>query len=294
LSFIKLINCGRRVEINNIHGFLLGRIVQFLSNLHATHQTIYLSRHGQSEYNFQGKIGGDSGLSLMGEKYAMRLGEYADKELSKDTETGEPRPCRLWTSSLQRTILTARHITHPKIKLENGREWTQFSQRVLRNLDEIYAGVCDGMTYDEIEANYPEEFALRRENKLGYRYPRGESYLDVISRLDPLIQELESYQEPVLIVGHQGVLRLIYAYFMGMDRADACTASIPLNTVIKLTPLTHTCEEEREVLYQPSTHDLGAVVEEGDGAGGGVSPTAAARAASFDNPFAMNTEPPSY
>ena len=295
LSFIKLINCGRRVEINNIHGFLLGRIVQFLSNLHATHQTIYLSRHGQSEYNFQGKIGGDSGLSLMGEKYAMRLGEYADKELSKDTETGEPRPCRLWTSSLQRTILTARHITHPKIKLENGREWTQFSQRVLRNLDEIYAGVCDGMTYDEIEANYPEEFALRRENKLGYRYPRGESYLDVISRLDPLIQELESYQEPVLIVGHQGVLRLIYAYFMGMDRADACTASIPLNTVIKLTPLTHTCEEDREVLYRPSKHDLGAVVEEGDGAGGGVSPTAAeARAASFDNPFAMNTEPPSY
>ena len=295
LSFIKLINCGRRVEINNIHGFLLGRIVQFLSNLHATHQTIYLSRHGQSEYNFQGKIGGDSGLSLMGEKYAMRLGEYADKELSKDAETGEPRPCRLWTSSLQRTILTARHITHPKIKLENGREWTQFSQRVLRNLDEIYAGVCDGMTYDEIEANYPEEFALRRENKLGYRYPRGESYLDVISRLDPLIQELESYQEPVLIVGHQGVLRLIYAYFMGMDRADACTASIPLNTVIKLTPLTHTCEEDREVLYRTSKHDLGAVVEEGDGAGGGVSPTAAeARAASFDNPFAMNTEPPSY
>ena len=297
LSFIKLINCGRRVEINNIHGFLLGRIVQFLSNLHATHQTIYLSRHGQSEYNFLGKIGGDSGLSLMGEKYAARLGEYCDRELSRDAETKEPRPCRLWTSSLQRTILTARHIKHPKIKLDShGREWTQFSQRVLRNLDEIYAGVCDGMTYEEIEANYPEEFALRRENKLGYRYPRGESYLDVISRLDPLIQELESYQEPVLIVGHQGVLRLIYAYFMGMDRADACTASIPLNTVIKLTPKTHTCEEEREVLYQPSKMDLGAVVEEGDGAGGGVSPTAAAqmRAASFDNPFAMNTEPPSY
>ena len=113
------------------------------------------------------------------------------------------------------------------------------------------------MTYEEIEANYPEEFALRRENKLGYRYPRGESYLDVISRLDPLIRELESYQEPVLIVGHQGVLRLIYAYFMGMDRADACTASIPLNTVIKLTPLTHTCEEERDVLYEPSKDDLG-------------------------------------
>ena len=96
------------------------------------------------------------------------------------------------------------------------------SPRVLRNLDEIYAGVCDGMTYDEIEANYPEEFALAKLKQAGIPYPRGESYLDVISRLDPLIQELESYQEPVLIVGHQGVLRLIYAYFTGMDRTEAC------------------------------------------------------------------------
>lgn len=48
----------------------------------------------------------------------------------------------------------------------------------MRNLDEIYAGVCDGMTYAEIEATFPEEFARRREDKLGYRYPRGESYLD--------------------------------------------------------------------------------------------------------------------
>ena len=255
LSFIKLINCGKKVEINNIHGFLCGRIVQFLTNMHATHQTIYLTRHGQSEYNYQGKIGGDSGLSMMGEKYALALAKYCVDHLTKDPHTGEPVPCRLWTSSLQRTILTARHIPHPKVKpvahtsgfsthsTREHKDWIQMSPRVLRNLDEIYAGVCDGMTYDEIEANYPEEFALRNENKLGYRYPRGESYLDVISRLDPLIQELESYQEPVLIVGHQGVLRLIYAYFTGMDRTEACNASIPLNTVIKVSLFSFSYEQ---------------------------------------------------
>ena len=87
------------------------------------------------------------------------------------------------------------------------------------------------MTYEEIKERFPKETKLRKADKLSYRYPRGESYLDVISRLDPLVQELESYQEPVLIVGHQGVLRLIYAYFTGMDRTEACNASIPLNTV---------------------------------------------------------------
>lgn len=34
-------------------------------------------------------------------------------------------------------------------------------------------GTCDGMTYEEIEQKYPEEFALRQVDKLAYRYPRG-------------------------------------------------------------------------------------------------------------------------
>jgi len=252
LSFIKLIDCGKRVEINRIHGYLLGRIVQFLSNLHAHTTSIYLSRHGQSEYNASGKIGGDSCLTAMGEAYAKRLGDYANEVIGRDPETGKPQPVRLWTSALQRTQLTARHIPHPKILTSDGKIWTQMAPRVLRNLDEIYAGVCDGMTYEEIKEAYPEEYLLRQENKLGYRYPRGESYLDVISRLDPLIQELESYREPVVIVGHQGVLRLIYAYFVGLDRTSASQGVIPLNTVIKLTPRTHDCIEERICLYNPA------------------------------------------
>jgi broad specificity phosphatase PhoE len=252
LSFIKLIDCGKRVEINRIHGYLLGRIVQFLSNLHAHTTSIYLSRHGQSEYNASGKIGGDSCLTAMGEAYAKRLGDYANDVIGRNPETDKAQPVRLWTSALQRTQLTARHIPHPKILTSDGKIWTQMAPRVLRNLDEIYAGVCDGMTYEEIKEAYPEEYLLRQENKLGYRYPRGESYLDVISRLDPLIQELESYREPVVIVGHQGVLRLIYAYFVGLDRTSASQGVIPLNTVIKLTPRTHDCIEERICLYNPA------------------------------------------
>lgn len=247
LAWIKLINCGRRVEINNIHGYLLGRIVQFLANMHNTVHSIYLSRHGQSEYNRVGKIGGDSPLSVAGEAYAHKLAAFVQENVCKD-ERGELVKTRLWTSSLQRTIQTARYIPHPKLVHPDGSEWVQMAPRVMRNLDEIYAGVCDGMTYSEIECSYPEEYAMRKEDKLGYRYPRGESYLDVISRLDPLIHELESYSEPVLIVGHQAVLRLIYAYFTGKPREACPRLSIPLNTIIKLTPRTHDCEEQRITL----------------------------------------------
>jgi broad specificity phosphatase PhoE len=38
----------------------------------------------------------------------------------------------------------------------------------------IFQGVCDGMTYEEIQEKYPEDFARRDQNKFHYRYKRGE------------------------------------------------------------------------------------------------------------------------
>jgi broad specificity phosphatase PhoE len=40
------------------------------------------------------------------------------------------------------------------------------------------------MTYETIERQMPAEFAARAADKLRYRYPRGESYIDVIQRLE--------------------------------------------------------------------------------------------------------------
>ena len=69
------------------------------------------------------------------------------------------------------------------------------------------------MTYEEIRDKYPEEFAARDENKFHYRYPRGESYEDLVARLEPVIMELER-QENVIVVAHQAVLRCLLAYFL--------------------------------------------------------------------------------
>merc|ERR1712156_1149022 len=39
-------------------------------------RTIYLSRHGESEYNLEDRIGGDSNLTPRGQQYAKSLGLY--------------------------------------------------------------------------------------------------------------------------------------------------------------------------------------------------------------------------
>jgi 6-phosphofructo-2-kinase/fructose-2,6-biphosphatase 2 len=101
---------------------------------------------------------------------------------------------------LQRTIATARFL--PK----------DYQQLEWKALDELDSGVCDGMTYKEIAEKYPEDFKARDDDKYNYRYRGGESYRDVVIRLEPIIMELER-SENILIVTHQAVLRCIYAYF---------------------------------------------------------------------------------
>ena len=251
-NFIKIVDGGREVSLNNIRGFLPSRIAQFLVNLHTHRRSFFFSRHGQSQYNRLSKIGGDSDLTEHGEAYALALGDWAVENVMKD-ETGQTVPARLWTSSLLRTRRTARHIPHPSVPYAPGEEptWVQMRPKAFRNLDEIYAGVCDGMTYEEIKEKMPEEAKARKASKFLYRYPRGESYTDLIARLEPLAHELERLREPVLIVAHQAILRVLYAYFMGFPREECINVSIPLNTVIQLTPCVTGCEEKRTVVLQP-------------------------------------------
>lgn len=197
-SWLKIVD-SKRFVINNIRGYMPARIIQYVTNLHVHPHVFYLARHGQSEYNVLGKIGGDSSLSPIGEKFARALARFCEKEICVDREglygpKGGKVPARLWTSTLKRARDTARYIRHPKMEIAyaddglvgRSQTWVQMRPRAWSNLDELFAGVCDGMTYDEIKEHYPDEFARRQRNKLAYRYPRGESYLDIIHRLDPM------------------------------------------------------------------------------------------------------------
>ncbi|EAU85412.2 fructose-2,6-bisphosphatase [Coprinopsis cinerea okayama7 len=226
LSYLRIVNVGSQVTVSRINGYLQSRIAFFLTNLHLKRRSIYLSRHGESQFNVEGKIGGDSLLSPRGEQYAKALPALI-------TDNIGDAPLTVWTSTLRRTIQTAADLPYPKLT------W--------KSLDELDAGVCDGMTYEEIEQAYPDDFANRDDDKFNYRYRGGESYRDVVVRLEPVIMELER-QENILIVGHQAILRCLYAYFHNLPQADLPYIKIPLHTVIKLTPKAYGCDEERYAL----------------------------------------------
>lgn len=52
-------------------------------------------------------------------------------------------------------------------------------------------GDCEALSYEQIQEKFPKEFALRDQNKYHYRYPRGESYEDLVHRLEPVIMVWE-------------------------------------------------------------------------------------------------------
>lgn len=224
-SFVRIIDTGTRVEINRLDGYLPSRLVSFLMNLHLTERPIWLTRHGESVYNRLGLIGGDTDLSPFGQRYAHALADFMDKRFPAGDEPV------IWTSSLKRAVQTVFSLERPFLP------W--------RALDEIDAGICDGMSYATIREDMPDEYEARRQDKFRYRYPRGESYQDIIQRLQPVIIELERTRRPVVVVGHQAVLRSLYAYFMGIDPERCPYIEMPLHTVIELEPHAYGCHDRR-------------------------------------------------
>uniref|UniRef100_UPI00358E550C 6-phosphofructo-2-kinase/fructose-2, 6-bisphosphatase 4-like isoform X2 n=1 Tax=Myxine glutinosa TaxID=7769 RepID=UPI00358E550C len=221
LSYMKIFNVGDRFLVNHVQDHIQSRIVYYLMNIHVQPRSIYLCRHGESELNLRGKIGGDSGLSDNGKQFAAALRDFLLKQNIKDL--------KVWTSQMKRTIQTAECV---------GVGYEQW-----KALNEIDAGVCEEMTYEEIQEKQPTEFALRDQDKYHYRYQKGESYQDLVNRLEPVIMELER-QENVLVICHQAVMRCLLAYLLDKPSDVLPYLKCPLHTVMKLTPVAYGCREE--------------------------------------------------
>jgi len=67
-SFIKVMNVGRRFLVNRVQDYIQSKIVYYLMNIHVHSHCLYLCRHGESDHNVDGRIGGDAELSPRGKQ----------------------------------------------------------------------------------------------------------------------------------------------------------------------------------------------------------------------------------
>ncbi|KAK8200626.1 6-phosphofructo-2-kinase [Zalaria obscura] len=258
MPYIQMIDVGRKIISHQIRGFLSAQANYYLLNFNLAPRQIWITRHGLSMDNVSGKIGGDSDLSDEGIRYARsltRFVEYARKEWDmkqlhkvqnshfppQPGDTTPPNPhyqpndnnelpqksfC-VWTSMLKRSVQTAQFFDEEEYDIKQ-----------MRMLDELNAGQMEGLTYASIANDHPDEYQLRKKDKLHYRYPGpgGEGYLDIINRLRPVIVELERMTDHCLIVGHRSIARVLLAYFRGLNRNDVADLDVPIGMLYCLEP----------------------------------------------------------
>ncbi|KAF4780330.1 6-phosphofructo-2-kinase [Colletotrichum scovillei] len=241
LNYIKMINAGQKFFYNNVSfGYLSHRIVFYLTNLHIKSRTTYFVRAGVTTEEDSYKA--DAPLSEEGMAYAARMSEtllkHREQERAALVEKGGNavplRPLSVWTSTRCRTVQTADYLKNKGFKV---RQRSQMSQ--------INPGVCEKMSERAIRHLYPEEVEKHELDPYHHRYPRAESYHDLAVRLEPIILELEREQSDLLIIAHESVLRVLYAYLMHCATMDIPILKFPRDEIIEIIPAAYQNEAKR-------------------------------------------------
>lgn len=158
---------------------------------------LYVARHGETAWNALNKVCGRTDLPLtsLGRQQAEKL---ADRVENLDIHM-------IVSSPMCRAVQTAQPAAK-RLKLEIITD--------SRLIEQDY-GIFEG-----VDRRDPGFLANKRQ--FAYRYPGGESMMDVAYRVYSLIEEIkEKYPEKnILLVCHGGVCRLIRTYFEDMTNEE--------------------------------------------------------------------------
>jgi broad specificity phosphatase PhoE len=168
----------------------------------AVPSTLYLARHGQSEWNHQYRVTGqlDPGLSPKGQQQSEALALcLRDQPLAA-----------IYTSALRRTIDTAQPTAGAK----------QLTAVAVPELNEIHLGVLQGRHRDERDPEAQALYAQWQGDIWGYRVPGGERFDEFAQRVDQALQTiLQRHRgQHVLIVAHAGTNRVLLGSLFGWPR----------------------------------------------------------------------------
>eukprot|EP01060_Flectonema_neradi_P004663 TRINITY_DN13038_c1_g1_i1.p1 TRINITY_DN13038_c1_g1~~TRINITY_DN13038_c1_g1_i1.p1 ORF type:complete len:513 (+),score=76.48 TRINITY_DN13038_c1_g1_i1:44-1582(+) len=238
------------IQIKGVSGFLQSRMLSWIVNLSPLRRLkfpIFFARHGQSEYNVEQRIGGNPGLTAIGKEDASLICNYVRSSGLKKEDL------IIWTSTLRRTVETVEPL-----RLEG------YTVVKWKALNEIHAGICEELTYAEVEKKHPYISEWRRQSKYTFRYPGGESYQDLVQRLEPVLMEMESSKRPVLVVAHQAVLRTLFAYFDDKAAEFSAHLTIPQATVWRYHPTSVGLSKLDKIQLRTSTPPHIAEVQERD------------------------------
>ena len=182
-------------------------------------QQLYIVRHGQTEWNVEGRMQGryDSPLTQQGREQARANGALIKTLGGVD---------QLLVSPSGRTTETAYLIN-------------SYAQAPLDFADELMERDCgewSGLTIDEIEERYPQAWAARESDPFWYKPPEGENLNDMGLRVESLLSSLSHLGVPrIALVTHGVMSKVILKFFLALGEVECVRVRHPNDLVYRLT-----------------------------------------------------------
>ena len=181
---------------------------------------IYLTRHGETEWNvarrFQGQR--DSPLTERGRSQARAMGDLV-RDLIRLQDAGD---WRLVSSPLGRAWATANEI---------GRA-SGLTVELDERLAEVSCGDWEGLLREDVIAEYGESLS---GGELIFRGPGGETYEEVLARVETFLADLPREPERrMVIVSHGASGRVLRGLYAGLPKHEVLTLDVPQDAIFRL------------------------------------------------------------
>ena len=180
---------------------------------------IFMARHGETDWNVERRIQGSTDIPLNenGIRQAHSLAGYLERQV-----VGKGGIItHIFTSPLERAKETA-EIVGARLRVP---------VEAVSGLEEMNFGICEGKSWLEAKAMYPQELSEWEENKRERRILGGESYQDVLDRFFSAykimkrrlsLAELDGEKDNnILIITHGAVIMLLLSLRDGYSFSDS-------------------------------------------------------------------------
>lgn len=165
---------------------------------------VFLIRHAEKErgdyYNPHLRHQ-DEPISARGRQQAEELCSYFDGKAVSS----------IYISGYQRTRETAAPLAE-RMGLEPITD---------ERLNEIDNGVLDSLRDEEVQARFPDVWQAFQDKSADFRFPGGETGVEARDRAASLLEEKRQENVgDVVIICHEGLIRILMCYFMGLPVYD--------------------------------------------------------------------------
>jgi len=178
---------------------------------------LYFVRHGQTEWNAIARMQGqwNSDLSALGRQQAEVNGQLLER---LDIQA-------LYASPLDRTRQTT-EIIQQYVPLDAA-----YDSRIM----EWDCGHWSGHLYEDVKAQWAEEWAALEADRFNYRGPACENYPDMIERAQPFVAELlANPAESIAIVSHGMIGRVMIGIVMEFGEIEMLGLSQPNDVIYRV------------------------------------------------------------